>query len=54
MSGHDKNDMFWCVPMRFIEPKDHTAETQLKEIELLFTQINDLLKDHYVDGISKR
>ena len=50
MSGRDKNDMFWCVPMRFTEPKDHTAETQLKEIELLFEQINDLLNDH-IDGI---
>ena len=46
MSGRDKNDMFWCVPMRFIEPENHTAETQLKEIESLFQEMNNLLGDH--------
>ena len=52
LSGCDEKQKFWCVPMRFTEPVNHTADTQLAEIERLFLDINELLRDH-ADGLKR-
>jgi hypothetical protein len=44
MTGMMKGEM-WSMPIRFCEPVDHTAETQLSEIEETFQEINNLTPD---------
>jgi hypothetical protein len=42
MTGVHQNGQKWSYPVRFCEPSNHEATSQLREIETLFTEINTL------------
>ena len=46
MSGVKNGSDFWVHPIRFYEPEDHKAETQLCEIEIMLETLNDVMKDY--------
>jgi hypothetical protein len=42
MTGVHKDNSEWSYPVRFCEPCNHEAKTQLREIETMFHEINTL------------